>query len=107
MKRGLDRFNQHLEIIAFARARDVYKEYFKGRGDRRHTSLQNSPEGNLLTFVDKKTPRKYNVYGEMEKRRFGARRRQEFLNSLIQCLDKKAAKGFSYHTLRAGSPEHL
>ena len=26
MKRGLDRFNQHLEIIAFARARDVYKE---------------------------------------------------------------------------------
>ena len=27
MKRGLDRFNQHLEIIVFARARDVYKEY--------------------------------------------------------------------------------
>ena len=26
MKRGLDRFNQHLEIIVFARARDVYKE---------------------------------------------------------------------------------
>ena len=26
MKRGLDRFNQHLEIIAFAKARDVYKE---------------------------------------------------------------------------------
>ena len=26
MKRGLDRFSQHLEIITFARARDVYKE---------------------------------------------------------------------------------
>jgi hypothetical protein len=26
MKRGLDRFNQHLEIITFARGRDVYKE---------------------------------------------------------------------------------
>ena len=26
MKRGSDRFSQHLEIIAFARARDVYKE---------------------------------------------------------------------------------
>ena len=26
MKEGLDRFNQHIEIIAFARARDVYKE---------------------------------------------------------------------------------
>ena len=26
MKQGLDRFNQHLEIIAFAKARDVYKE---------------------------------------------------------------------------------
>ena len=26
MKEGLDRFNQHLEIIAFAKARDVYKE---------------------------------------------------------------------------------
>ena len=26
MKEGLDRFSQHLEIIAFARARDVYKE---------------------------------------------------------------------------------
>ena len=26
MKEGLDRFGQHLEIIAFARARDVYKE---------------------------------------------------------------------------------
>ena len=26
MKEGLDRFNQHLEIITFAKARDVYKE---------------------------------------------------------------------------------
>ena len=26
MKKGLDRFNQHLEIIAFARSRNVYKE---------------------------------------------------------------------------------
>lgn len=26
MKQGLDRFNQHLEIIAFAKSRDVYKE---------------------------------------------------------------------------------
>ena len=26
MKEGLDRFNQHIEIIAFVRARDVYKE---------------------------------------------------------------------------------
>ena len=26
MKRGLDRFNQHLEIITFTKARDVYKE---------------------------------------------------------------------------------
>ena len=26
MKKGLDRFNQHLEVIAFARVRDVYKE---------------------------------------------------------------------------------